>query len=135
MKHRREYENDTNETKRHMPCVLTETSWLLMALVRVLIRKTMKYTKPCCDSDDSAANRNLHSVCLVVTFGASTSTMKIDEIFQSHKMRESLSRSCSLVFQRPRLRKSLARTSKMVRFLGRRVRNASCPLHKKVMFL
>ena len=38
----RESENDSNETKRHMPCVLAEKSGLLMALVRVLIRKTMK---------------------------------------------------------------------------------------------
>jgi len=38
----RESENDTNETKRHMPCVIAEKSGLLMALVRVLIRKTMK---------------------------------------------------------------------------------------------
>lgn len=82
----RESKNDTNETKRHMPCVLTEKSGLLMAVVRVLIRKTMKYTKPCCDSDDSATNRNLHSVCWVATFRASKSTMKIDEIFQSHRI-------------------------------------------------
>lgn len=39
----RESENDSNETKRHMLCVLAaEKSGLLMALVRVLIRKTMK---------------------------------------------------------------------------------------------